>query len=139
MKYRLDGVVFADLHDSDNVEFYSQDNYVEDMFDKVFSTLVDNNGIPLKGRAKFKDCYNDTFEKCNIENSMDIVYKLLNKHVQGQNTLYFRDDSDAELSFDVLKILELLNHLHINKIPKRFVAGFLLLMVKFIYFPLSGA
>ena len=36
MKYRLDGVVFADLPDNDNVEFYSQDNYVEGMFDKVF-------------------------------------------------------------------------------------------------------
>jgi hypothetical protein len=139
MKYQLDGVVFADLHDSNNVEFFSQGDYIENMFDRVFSTLTDINGIPLKGRANFKDSYKNTFEKCNIENSMVMIYKLINKHVQGQNTLYFKDDCDSELSSDVSKILELLNHLHVNRIPKRFVAGFLLLMVKFIYFPLSGA
>lgn len=137
--HRLDNVVFLDCQEDDNLEFYSKNDYLESLFNKVFSELCDNNGVLLGRRAIFKNSYINILEKCNIENSMDIIYKLLNKHVESQESLYFKDDGENLPSSDVLKIIELLNILHLNKVPKRFIAGFLLLMVKFVYFPLASA
>jgi hypothetical protein len=65
---------------------------------------------------------------------MDMIYKLLNKHIASQDFAYFKDDDETSLPRDVIKILEFMNHLHKVKVPKRFVAGFLMLMVKFTYF-----
>lgn len=133
MMHSLENVMVVDCQD--DVEFYAEGNYLEEMFDKVFFDLIDNAGTPLKGRAKYKNSFNGILEKCNIENSIDLVYKLLNKHVSKQEVAYYVDNDKSVLSPDVLKVLEFLNHLHGKKVPKRFVGGFLLLMVKFVYFP----
>lgn len=138
MEFRLNDVIAHIDHD-DAFDFYTQGNYVENMFDRVFSTLSDSNGMSLKDRAKFKHSYSDIIEKCNIENSMDLIYKLLNKSILGNNNIYFIDKDDSQLPKDVCQILQFLNHLHDNRIPKRFIGGFLLLMVKFVYFPLTEA
>jgi len=134
MMHSLKNVMVIDCQD--DVEFYAEGNYLEEMFDKVFLNLNDSDGIPLKGRAKYKNNFNDILEKCNIENSIDLVYKLLNKHVSKQDDGYYVDNDESVPSPDVLKVLEFLSHLHDKKIPKRFVGGFLILMVKFVYFPL---
>jgi hypothetical protein len=137
--HRLDNVVFLDCQEDDNLEFYSKNDYLESIFNKVFSELHDNNGVLLGNRAIFKHSYINVLEKCNIENSMNIIYKLLNRHLESQESSYFKDDGENLPSGDVLKVIELLNILHVNKVPKRFVAGFLLLMVKFVYFPSVSA
>ena len=134
--HRLDDIDVIGSHVDDNVEFYYYGNYIENMFDRVFSDLSDINGMALAGRVKYELSYKKIIEKCNIENSMDVVYKLLNKHVKSQESIYFKDDHESIPSPDVLKIIELLNYLHDKRIPKKFVCGFLLLIVKFIYFPL---
>lgn len=137
MMHRFSDIVVIDSCEEDNVEFYSQGSYVENMFDRVFDDLNDSKGVCLKDRVKFKNSYLNVIEKCNIENSMDVIYKLLNKHISPQETTYFSDDEEVLPSEDILKVLEFMRHLHRKKIPKRFVGGFLILMVKLVYFPLS--
>lgn len=138
MMHRLDDVVFFDLQDED-FEYTSENNCVKKIFKKVFENLDDMNGLPLKDRAKFKDSYHNILEKCTIENSMEIVYNLINKHIPSQENVYFKDDSEKFPSPDIIKIIEFLNYLHEIKVPKKFVGGFLLLIVKFVYFPLPVA
>lgn len=135
--HRFDGITIIDSQDEDNIEFYSQGNYVEDMFDRVFNDLNDSKGVSLRGRAKFKESYLNVIEKCNIENSMDLVYKLLNKHINTQEKTYFSDDDESLPPKDILKVLEFIRYLHSKKIPKRFVGGFLILIIKLVYFPLN--
>jgi hypothetical protein len=139
MEFCLKDAIAYVNHDDDAFEFYTQGNYVKNMFDRVFFTLSDSNGVSLKGRAKFKHVYTEIIEKCSIENSMDLIYKLLNKNVKSNDNIYFIDNDDSELPKDVCQILRFLNHLHNSRVPKRFVGGFLLLMVKFMYFPLTEA
>ena len=134
MMHRLSDALVIDLQDGQNLEFYSQGDYVKGIFYKVFENLNDKNGVSLKGKIDFKPSYLDIIEKCNIENSMNIIYKLLNKHIASQDFTYFKDDDETSLPRDVMKILEFMNHLHKVKVPKRFVAGFLMLMVKFTCF-----
>lgn len=136
MIHRLDDIDVINCHVDDNFDFYYYGNYIEDMFDRVFSDLSDINGVALAGRLKYESSYRRIIEKCNIENSMSLVYKLLNKHIKSQESIYFKDDYDSMPSSDVLKIIEFLSYLHDKRIPKKFVCGFLLLMVKFVYFPL---
>ncbi len=132
--HRLDNMIIVDSHDDENLEFYSQGEYVENMFDRVFEDLNDKNGNCLKNKVKFRSSYLNTLEKCTIENSMELIYKLLNSHLSSQETVYFRDDEESTLSSDILKVLEFMRHLHNKRIPKRFVGGFLVLMTKFVYF-----
>ena len=69
---------------------------------------------------------------------MDLVYNLISKNLKLENTLYYKDDMDAELPKDVIAVIEMIKHLHSHRVPKKFVAGFLLLMVRFVYFPLNN-
>ena len=136
MKHSLKNMVVVESFiDDENLEFYSQGDYIENMFDKVFEDLVDKNGESLRGKARFNPSYLKTIEKCNIENSMDLIYRMLNTHVCPQDSAYFKDDDDSTPSDDVLKVLEFMRHLHNKRIPKRFVGGFLVLMTKFVFFP----
>ena len=132
--HRLDNMVVIDNHDDENIEFYSQGDYVKNMFDRVFENLNDKDGNSLKNKVKYKQSYLNTIEKCTIENSMELIYKLLNTYLSSQDSTYFRDNEESMLSADVLKVLEFMRHLHDKKVPKRFVGGFLVLMTKFVYF-----
>lgn len=132
--HRLENISLFDDYEDENIEFYSRDNYLEKMFYTVVESLTDKNGLPLKGRVNFKPSYFELIEKCNIENSMDIIYKLLNQHISSQDSVYFKDNEDSSLPQDVEKVLEFMRHLYKIKIPKRFVGGFLILMTKFVYF-----
>jgi len=137
--HRLDDVCFYDVSEEENFDFYLDEENLEKTFYKVFENLNDVNGSPITNKIVFKKSYIQVVEKCTIENSMDLIYSLLNKHLDYQETTYFRDDSESLPSSDVLKVIELIRHLHGMKIPKRFIGGFLLLMVKFIYFPIQQA
>jgi hypothetical protein len=136
MKYRLDDVIIVDSCEDENIEVINETHCVKTMFYKVFESLKDINGLSLKNRVKFKDSYNNLLEKCTLDNSMELIYKLLNKHILPQESSYYKDEQESMPSNDVLKVIELLNYLHQLKIPKKFVGGFLLLTVKFVYFPL---
>ena len=142
MMHRLNNMVVIDSltslidNDDENLEFYSQGDYIENMFDRVFEDLNDKNGNAIRNKARFKLSYLNTIEKCNIENSMDLIYRMLNKHISPQESTYFKDNKESMPSNDVLKVLEFMRHLHEKKVPKRFVGGFLVLMTKFVYFPL---
>lgn len=126
--------------DEDNQDFVpvTRSDYAKDIFERVFSNLKDVNGNDLSERVDFKESYIPTLEKCDIENSMDLVYNLISKNLKLENTLYYKDDMDAELPKDVIAVIEMIKHLHSHRVPKKFVAGFLLLMVRFVYFPLNN-
>lgn len=131
--------MFLFVDDEYDASSYLEQDNLEKIFLQVFEKINDSNGIPLIGRIKFNESYIQIIEKCTIENSMDLIYRLLNKHIDSQETVYFKDDEKSLPSLDVLKVLELLRHLHEIRIPKKFVCGFLLLLVKFIYFPIQPA
>lgn len=137
--HRLSDICVSFVDDEYDASSYLEQDNLEKIFLQVFEKINDSNGIPLIGRIKFNESYIQIIEKCTIENSMDLIYRLLNKHIDSQETVYFKDDEKSLPSLDVLKVLELLRHLHEIRIPKKFVCGFLLLLVKFIYFPIQPA
>lgn len=139
MMHRLSDICVSFVDDEYDASSYLEQDNLEKIFLQVFEKINDSNGIPLIGRIKFNESYIQIIEKCTIENSMDLIYRLLNKHIDSQETVYFKDDEKSLPSLDVLKVLELLRHLHEIRIPKKFVCGFLLLLVKFIYFPIQPA
>ena len=61
--HRLDNMVVIDNHDDENIEFYSQGDYVKNMFDRVFENLNDKDGNSLKNKVKYKQSYLNTIEK----------------------------------------------------------------------------
>lgn len=140
MKHSLDDVaiVFYEGDDAQSKVVVSKKDRIKAMFTNVFSNLNDRNGSIIGEKAVFKDSFLSTIIKCDIENSMDLIYNMLEKHIETKDMAYYRDDMDAEPSKEILKVVELIHHLHSHRIPRKYVAGFLLLMVRFIYFPLNN-
>lgn len=121
---------------------------VEKHFRTVFDNLKDSNGEVFGKKVQFCQKYYDIILKCDLNNSMDFVYQLLNKHIPADENTYFVDDSQLitddideaidnnqsnSLPDDVSKILEFNYFLQSHKIPQEFVAGFFIIMIKYIY------
>ena len=125
---------------------------MEALFHKVFADLKDNKGEIIGKRAIFRKSHYDTLIKCDVENSMELCYSLINQHIPPCTKSYFREDEDDNLAFmedledfeeleekesyfpeDIKKILELINYLKDKKIPQDYVVGFLIIMIKYIY------
>jgi hypothetical protein len=66
---------------------------IEKHFRTVFDNLKDSNGEILGKKVQFCQKYYDIILKCDLNNSMDFVYQLLNKHVPADENTYFVDDA----------------------------------------------
>ena len=123
-------------------------NQVEKYFNKVFNNVKDANGVIIGDRIKFCEKYYNIILRCDINNSMGFIYTLLNKFIPADENTYFVDDTQIltddfeemvgsnnanNLPDDVKKVLEFTYMLSDLKIPQEFVAGFLILMIKYVY------
>lgn len=155
VKLSLDHVVSFDCFDDETdfvekVETIDTRSYnsIEKHFIKVFSNLKDAKGNIIGEKINFSKSDFNIILKCDISNSMDFCYSLLNKHIPSTQKIYFIDESlsatDAfddlverneinNLPDDVAKIVEFIHFLSGLKIPQEFVAGFLILMIKYNY------
>jgi len=138
MLHSLSNVCLFDGEENQDFVPVTKHEYIKDIFERVFYDLKDVDGNDLSGKAEFQEKYISTLEKCDIENTIDLIYKLIGKKIKLGSAIYYKDDMDAELPKDVVIVIEMIKHLHFHRVPKKFVAGFLLLMVRFIYFPLNN-
>ena len=121
---------------------------VEKHFIKVFNNVKDSDGVIVGDKIKFCEKYYNILLRCDINNSMSFIYTLLNKHIPADENTYFVDDAQIltdnfnemvesnnsnNLPDDVKRILEFIYRLSDLKIPQEFVAGFLILMIKYVY------
>lgn len=162
MDLTLNSVLFEDLFEDDELvtnlttNSNNQRSYsaIEKLFYHVFNDLKDNKGELLTNKIIFRKTYYDVILKCDICNSMEYIYSLLNKFVPPSEKIYHREESvefideldyidesndqldesnDCNLSEDVAKIIFFIHYLEEKRIPQEFVAGFLILMIKYIY------
>lgn len=162
MDLTLNAALFEDLFEDDELNTNLTNNpgtqrsyfAIEKLFYHVFNDLKDQKGELLTNKIVFRKTYYDVILKCDICNSMEYIYSLLNKFIPPSEKIYHREESiefvdeldyvdesndqldnsnDCNLPEDVAKIIFLIRYLEEKRIPQEFVAGFLILMIKYIY------
>jgi hypothetical protein len=105
----LEHVVSLDYLDDDDsvekIEVIDPRSYdsIEKHFIKVFSNLEDLKGNIIGEKIKFSKSDCNIILKCDINNSMDFCYSILNKHIPATQKVYFVDESlDSTDSFENL-------------------------------------
>ena len=82
MLHSLSSVCLFDGEENQDFVPVTKHEYIKNIFERVFSNLKDVDGNDLSGKAEFQEKYISTLEKCDIENTIDLIYKLIGKKIK---------------------------------------------------------
>lgn len=126
-------------------------SYISGLCAKVIDKLHDLTGKKPNFNFEFTESYYELVKRCDIINSMDFIYKMIFRYVSPNNQINVsvedvQQDSEDEVEFydepntpqEMVIVIDLIQILHQLKIPKQYIAGFLIIMIKYKYEILAG-